>query len=63
MGMTVSGEKGASIFLRSYDDYERYSLKLTASKTNGMGHVAFRTRSPQAAIVHDPSRRQPTRRR
>jgi catechol 2,3-dioxygenase len=30
------------------DDYERYSLKLTASKTSGMGHMAFRTRSPQA---------------
>ena len=48
MGMTQSGEKGDSIYLRGYDDYERYTLKLTASKTNGMGHVAYRTRSPQA---------------
>ena len=48
MGMTQSGEKGDSIYLRGYDDYERYSLKLTASKTNGMAHVAYRTRSPQA---------------
>jgi len=48
MGMTQSGEKGDSVFLRGWDDYERYSLKLTASKTSGMAHCAFRTRSPQA---------------
>ena len=48
MGMTQSGEKGDSVYLRAYDDYERYSLKLTDSKTSGMGHVGFRTRSAQA---------------
>src|SRR3972149_54523 len=48
MGMTQSGEKGDSVYLRGWDDYERYSLKLTAAKTSGMGHCAFRTRSPQA---------------
>ena len=49
LGMTESGRAGDSIFLRGWDDYERYSLKLTASKTSGMGHAAFRCRSPQAA--------------
>ena len=39
MGMTQSGEKGDSVYLRGWDDYERYSLKLTASKTSGMAHV------------------------
>jgi len=48
MGMTQSGEKGDSVYLRGWDDYERYSLKLTAAKTSGMGHAAFRTRSLQA---------------
>ena len=48
LGMTQSGEKGDSVYLRGWDDYERYCLKLTASKTSGVGHVAFRTRSPQA---------------
>ncbi|HVX99386.1 MAG TPA: catechol 2,3-dioxygenase [Pseudorhodoplanes sp.] len=48
MGMTESGEKGDSVYLRGWDDYELYSLKLTASKTSGIGHVAYRTRSPQA---------------
>jgi len=47
-GLTIAGEKGDSVYLRAYDDYERYSLKLTASDTNGMKHVAYRTRSPQA---------------
>ncbi len=48
MGMTVSGRDGASVFLRGWDDYELYSLKLTDFKTSGLGHVAFRARSPQA---------------
>jgi catechol 2,3-dioxygenase len=48
MGMTQSGCKGDSVYLRGWDDYERYTLKVTASKTSGMGHMAFRARSPQA---------------
>jgi catechol 2,3-dioxygenase len=48
MGMTVSGQKGDSVFLRGWDDYERHSLQLTASNTSGMGHAALRTRSRQA---------------
>lgn len=48
MGMTVSGQADNSVFLRGFDDYERYSLQLTASETSGLGHAAFRTRSAQA---------------
>src|ERR1700684_3900744 len=48
MGMTVSGRRGESVYLRGWDDYERYSLKVTASKTSGMEHMALRARSPQA---------------
>src|SRR5215470_8410341 len=48
LGMTQSGARGQSAYLRGWDDYERYSLKLTASKTSGMAHVAYRTRSAQA---------------
>ncbi len=48
MGMTESGRQGDSVFLRGWDDYERYSLQLTASTTSGLGHAAFRTRSAQA---------------
>src|SRR5580704_17565233 len=48
LGMTESGCAGESMFLRAFDDYERYSLKLTASKAAGLGHASFRARSPQA---------------
>src|SRR5436305_1203045 len=48
LGMTESGRKAGSVYLRAWDDYERYSLKLTGTKTSGLGHAAFRTRSPQA---------------
>jgi catechol 2,3-dioxygenase len=48
MGMTESGSQGGSVFLRGWDDYERYSLVLTGSHSSGLGHAAFRTRSPQA---------------
>lgn len=48
LGMTESGRAGNSVYLRGWDDYERYSLKLTGAKTSGLGHAAFRARSPQA---------------
>src|ERR1700747_3677332 len=48
LGITESGRDCNSVYLRAWDDYERYSLKLTASQTSGLGHAAFRARSPQA---------------
>lgn len=48
LGMTESGRQGDSVYLRGWDDYEHHTLKLTASKKPGMGHMAFRARSPQA---------------
>lgn len=48
LGMTESGRVGESVYLRGWDDYETYSLKFTGSKTSGLGHAAFRARSPQA---------------
>src|SRR3954470_4481003 len=48
MGMTESGRQGDSVYLRGWDDYERYSLPLTAADTSGLGHAAFRARSPHA---------------
>ncbi|MFZ4407342.1 MAG: VOC family protein [Paracraurococcus sp.] len=48
MGLTESGRQGDSVFLRGWDDYERYSLVLTGASTSGLGHAAFRARSPQA---------------
>ena len=48
MGMSVSDTKGDSVYLRAYDDYEHHTLKLTAHKTNGIGHYAWRTVSTEA---------------
>jgi catechol 2,3-dioxygenase len=47
-GLTESGREGDSVYLRAFDDYEFHTLKLTASKTTGIGHVAYRCTSPQA---------------
>ena len=48
MGMTPSGQDGDSVYLRGWDDYEYHTLKLTAAKAAGMGHLAFRATSPEA---------------
>lgn len=48
MGMTESSRSGDSVYLRGWDDYEHHSLKLTAAAQPGLGHMAFRARSPQA---------------
>jgi catechol 2,3-dioxygenase len=42
--MTETGREGDSVYQHAYDDPERHSLKLTASKLPGMGHVAYRAR-------------------
>jgi catechol 2,3-dioxygenase-like lactoylglutathione lyase family enzyme len=41
MGMTESGRRGDSVYLRAWDDYERLTLKLTASRTSGLGHLLW----------------------
>jgi catechol 2,3-dioxygenase len=48
-GMTESGRDGDSVYLRGFDDYEFHSLKLTAAKTTGVGHLGYRCTS-QAAL-------------
>ena len=48
LGMEVSGESGDSVYLRGFGDYERSSVKLTASVQAGVGHLAYRTQSPEA---------------
>lgn len=47
-GLTESGREGDSVYLRAWDDYEFHTLKLTASKNTGVGHVAYRTSSERA---------------
>lgn len=47
-GLKLSGSDETSAYLRAWDDYEYCSLKLTRSDRTGLGHVAYRTSSPQA---------------
>jgi catechol 2,3-dioxygenase len=49
LGMTVVAEgPGGVWYLRGFGDYERYSLKLTASARSGLGHMALRASSAEA---------------
>jgi len=48
MGLTENGRDGDSVFLRTWDDYEQYSLVLTASETSGIRRTALRTSSQNA---------------
>jgi catechol 2,3 dioxygenase len=47
-GLTESGRDADSVYLRAFDDYEFHTLKLTRSKTTGVGHIGYRTSSPEA---------------
>jgi catechol 2,3-dioxygenase len=48
LGLTVVAKQGESWYLRGYGDYESYCLKLTASPSPGLGHMAVRAWSPEA---------------
>ncbi|PZA07668.1 MULTISPECIES: catechol 2,3-dioxygenase [unclassified Meiothermus] len=48
MGLSVSESTPNSVYLRGWDDYEHHTLKLTAAPQPGLGHFAFRVRSPEA---------------
>jgi catechol 2,3-dioxygenase len=47
-GLYPVAERGDSVYLRAWNDDVLTSLKLTASPQPGLGHVAWRTTSPQA---------------
>lgn len=47
-GLKLSAQEGGSAWLRAWDDYEFHSLKLTRHHTTGVGHIAYRTASPEA---------------
>ncbi|MCL4247912.1 MAG: catechol 2,3-dioxygenase [Anaerolineae bacterium] len=48
MGLTETTRHGDSVYLRGWDDYEHHTLKLTANDQPGIGHMGWRTTSPQA---------------
>ncbi|MCW5852139.1 MAG: catechol 2,3-dioxygenase [Anaerolineae bacterium] len=48
LGMEVAARAGQSVYLRAYEDFYHHSLKITEARQPGLGHVAWRTTSPQA---------------
>ena len=48
LGLTENGTSGDSVYLRTWDDYEHHSLKLTASATSGIGRTGLRAASEEA---------------
>ena len=48
LGLEESGREGQSVYLRAYEDFYHHTLKVTESPKAGVGHVAWRTTSPQA---------------
>lgn len=48
LGLTENGAEGDSVYLRTWDDYEHHSLKLTAAATTGVGRTSVRASSPEA---------------
>ncbi|MBO2450146.1 VOC family protein [Actinomadura barringtoniae] len=48
MGLTENGSEGDSVYLRTWDDYEHHTLKLTAHTTSGIRRTGLRASSPEA---------------
>jgi catechol 2,3-dioxygenase len=48
LGMQETARAGGSVYLRGYEEQYHHTLKLTAAPHAGLGHVAWRSRSPQA---------------
>jgi catechol 2,3-dioxygenase len=50
LSMEVAGEGEGSVCLRTWDDYERFSLRLTARDRSGIGRVGVRAASHEALM-------------
>lgn len=48
MAMDVVGRRGDSVYLHTWDDYERFSIKLTARDQSGIGRTYLRAAGPDA---------------
>jgi catechol 2,3 dioxygenase len=48
LGMEETERTARSVYLRCYEEQYHHSLKITAASQAGLGHVAWRARTPQA---------------
>jgi catechol 2,3-dioxygenase len=48
LGMEVSHEAGQSVYLRAYEDFYQYTLKITEAREPGLEEITWRAASPEA---------------
>ena len=48
LGMEISHREGQSVYMRAYEDFYQYTLKITERDRPGMEEVTWRSRSPEA---------------
>ncbi|MCR8547400.1 catechol 2,3-dioxygenase [Salipiger sp. P9] len=48
LGMSVAGREGNSVHMRAYEDFYHHSLTITHRDKPGLGHIGWRSLSPQA---------------
>jgi catechol 2,3-dioxygenase len=48
LGMEEAAREGGSVYLRAFGDFDNNTLKLTEAENAGLGHIGWRTVSPQA---------------
>ena len=46
LGLTETRREGNSVYLRTWDDYEQHTVKLTAHDTSGIRRVGLRASHP-----------------
>ena len=48
LGMEISHREGQSVYMRAYEDFYQYTLKITERDQPGLEEVTWRARSPEA---------------
>jgi catechol 2,3-dioxygenase len=48
LGMSETGRAGDSVYLHAWDDYERFTVKVTGSASSGIGRTWVRAAGPEA---------------
>src|SRR5688572_28350043 len=48
LGMEISHREGQSVYMRAYEDFYQYSLKITEEKQAGLEELTWRTSSSEA---------------
>src|SRR3990172_8986882 len=55
LGMEISHRQGQSVYLRAYEDFYQYTLKITEAAQPGLEEVTWRASSPEALERRGPA--------